>query len=423
MGSGKSRYFRNAHGNRLGKAKALTVKKIQVGFVLAVVVLFLGWLPKFGADRVHWYLDNDFAHYYLTAKLVRNGMNPYLVQLSPLYAENGFTPTRDVPQAGAPPALAAVMAPLAGFSPFVAFGMWSLIQLAALVLGVLVLLKERGPLGSWDRTALLLAGAVAPLGVFAHLRYGQVQALIFFLIAVGVVLVQREDQWSSRIGALLWGMASSLKLFTVPLVFVAWRYRGKGGVVWFALGFVLLWVPVAVLCGPESITTFLGTTLPYIRDLSVAFNGNCSLAGALTYTQRIFAGSDVVSVASLQVACMALIVPLVLIERREKPDIMASTMIMVTASCLLSPTTWPHYFPLLTGGFIYLLQRGEESARPQASLALVLALYLCLGSALGYIGRGDVVMQVVSAWWAPMCMIGMIALVWMARRRSGVFAV
>lgn len=398
------------------------MKKIQVGFVLAVVVLFVGWLPKLGADRVYWYLDNDFAHYYLTAKLVGNGVNPYLTQLSPLYAEYGFTPTRDIPLAGAPPALAAVMAPLAGFSPPVAFGVWSLIQLAALVLGVLVLLKERGPLGSGDRSALLLAGAVAPLGVFAHLRYGQTQALIFFLIAVGVLLMRRDDQLSPRIGALLWGLASSLKLFTVPLVFVAWRYRGKGGVAWFALGFVLLWIPVALLCGPESITTFLGTTLPYIRDLSVAFNGNCSLAGALTYTQRIVAGSDIVSVASLQLACMALIVPLVLIERREKADVMASTMIMVTASCLLSPTTWPHYFPLLTGGFIYLLQRGEESARPQASLALVLALYLCLGSALGYIARGDVVMQVVSAWWAPMCMIGMIALVWMARRRSGVFA-
>ena len=117
------------------------MKKIQVGFVLAIVLLFLGWIPKLGADRVFWYLDNDFAHYYLTAKLVRNGVNPYLVQLAPLYGEYGFTPTRDISQAGAPPALAAVMAPLAGFSPMVAFGLWSLIQLSALAFGVMVLLK------------------------------------------------------------------------------------------------------------------------------------------------------------------------------------------------------------------------------------------------------------------------------------------
>ena len=398
------------------------MKKIQVGFVLAIVLLFLGWLPKLGADRVYWYLDNDFAHYYLTAKLLRNGVNPYLVQLAPLYGEYGFTPTRDILQAGAPPALAAVMAPLVGFSPMMAFGVWSLIQLAALAFGVMVLLKGCGSLRSGNRTALLLAGAVAPLGFFAHLRYGQAQALIFFLIAVGVVLVQRDDRWAARIGSLLWGMASSLKLFTAPLIFVAWRYRGREGAVWFALGFALLWIPVAVLSGTQSIVTFVGTTLPYIRDLSVAFNGNCSLAGALTYTQRIFAGTDVVSVAALQVLCIALILPLVLVERREKPDVMASTMSMVTASCLLSPTTWPHYFPLLMGGFIYLLSRGEESARPQVALGWVLGLYVCMGAALGYISRGDALMQLVSAWWAPMCMIGMLVLLWMARRRSGVFA-
>ncbi len=398
------------------------MKKIQVGFVFAVVALFLGWLPKLGADRVQWYLDNDFAHYYLTATLVRNGVNPYLVDLSPLYGEYGFTPTRDIPQAGAPPALAAVMAPLAGFPPVVAFGVWSFAQLAALLIGTLVVLTRCGPLGSGGRVVLLLASAVAPPGFLAHLRYGQVQALMFLLIAVGLALMQRDERWSSRLGLFLWGIATSLKLFTVPLVFVSWRYRGREGVAWFALGFALLWIPVAVLCGPESIATFIGTTLPYIRDLSVAFHGNCSLAGALTYTQRIVAGSDIVPVAALQMVCMALVIPLVLLERREKPDLMASTMVMVTASCLLSPTTWPHYLPLLTGGFIYLLSRGGESARPQVALAWVLGLYVCTGAALGYIARGDVLMQIVSAWWGPMCMIGMIVLLWMARRRRGVFA-
>ena len=87
------------------------MKKIQIGFVISIVVLFLGWLPKLGADRVFWYLENDFAHYYLTGALVRSGVNPYAVNLSPLYAENEFTPTRDIPQVSSPPPLAVVMAP------------------------------------------------------------------------------------------------------------------------------------------------------------------------------------------------------------------------------------------------------------------------------------------------------------------------
>ena len=384
--------------------------------------LFLGWLPKIGADRVYWYLDNDFAHYYLTAKLVRSGVNPYNVQLAPLYLENGFTPTREIQKAGAPPALALVMTPVTYFSPRVAFGLWSIVQIAAMFIATMVLMKGCGVHRTAVRTVLFLVGAVAPLGFFAHLRYGQAQALIFLLIAVGVVMMQRGGQWSWRVGSLLWGVATSLKLFTVPLIFVAWRDRGRKGVAWFALGFALLWIPVAVLCGTESITTFIGSTLPYIRDLSVAFNGNCSLAGALTYTQRIFTGSDLVSVTALQAVCMVLVLPLVAFERRESSDLMASTMSMVTASCLLSPTTWPHYLPILTGCFIYLVKRGEESTRPEVALAWVLGLYLSMGAALGYIARGDLLMQLVSAWWAPACMIGMVVLLWMARRRSRVFA-
>jgi lysylphosphatidylglycerol synthetase-like protein (DUF2156 family) len=117
-----------------------------------------------------------------------------------------------------------------------------------------------------------------------------------------------------------------------------------------------------------------------------------------------------------------LVLPLVAFERRESSDLMASTMSVVTASCLLSPTTWPHYLPILTGCFIYLVKRGEESTRSEIALAWVVGLYLSMGAALGYIARGDLLMQLVSAWWAPLCMILMLVLLWMARRRSGVFA-
>jgi hypothetical protein len=397
------------------------VKKIQIGFVISIVVLFLGWLPKLGADRVFWYLDNDFAHYYLTGALVRSGVNPYAVNLSPLYAENEFTPTRDIPQVSSPPPLAVVMVPFSLLSPFLSFCVWTFVQVTSLLLGVLLLLNRCEVTRSRRTTIIFLFAALAPLGMFAHLRYGQVQALMFGLVAIGVELLARASRWSWRLGAFLMGVSASLKLFLAPLGWVAFRYRGWEGLSWFALGFLSLWGVFVAMCGFEPIVTFCTSTLPYLRELAVAFNGNITISGALTYTQRMFTGGDLIPVALLQALSLLLLVPFLVWERKEREDLIASTMMVLTASCLVSPTAWPHYLPLLTGGFVYLLGKAQRSARPEVPCVVMLVLYVCMGVAMGYLSRGDLMNQVVSAWWGPLSMISLLLLLSEARREREFF--
>jgi hypothetical protein len=397
------------------------VKKIQIGFVISIVVLFLGWLPKLGADRVFWYLDNDFAHYYLTGALVRGGANPYAVNLSPLYGEYGFTPTRDIPQVSSPPPLAVVMAPFSLLQPFPSFCVWTVVQVASFLFGVLLLLRRCEVVRTRRSTIIFLIASLAPLGMFAHLRYGQVQALMFGLVAVGIELVTRSSRWSWRIGAFLWGVSASLKLFLAPLGWVAFRYRGWEGLFWFGCGFLSLWGVFVGMCGWQPVELFCTSTLPYLRELSVAFNGNITLSGAVTYTQRIFAGRDIVPVALIQALSILLLLPFVVWERKERDDLVASTMMVVTVSCLVSPTAWPHYLPLLTGGFIYLLGKAQRSARPEIPSVVMLVLYVCMGVAMGYLSRGDMTNQLVSAWWGPFSMVSLFLLLCEARRERNFF--
>lgn len=397
------------------------VKKVYLCFVVAIIALFLGWVPKLNADKVSWFLDNDFAHFYITGKLARQGMNPYAVSLAPLYAEGGFTPTRDIPLASIPPALAVVMAPFTVLPPFFAFLAWTSFQVGALMLGAFIVMRVLGLNRSGDYTATVFFGALAPLGMFAHIRYGQTQAVIFLLVAVGLYLLERSKDWSDRLGLVVWGISASIKIFTLPLAFVALRYRGLAGLGWFVVGFCLPLLPFVALCGFEGVSTFVTSTIPYIRDLSMSFNGNISLSGALTYTQRILFGEEFVSAHVEQIAALVLFIALMMIERREEADLAAATFIFLTASCLLSPTSWPHYLPLLTGGFIYLLVHAEQATRPAAALWSVFGLYVCMSAALGYIAQGDIVMRLVSAWWGPLCMVGMVVMILMARRRNGLF--
>jgi hypothetical protein len=266
-----------------------------------------------------------------------------------------------------------------------------------------------------------MLASLAPLGMFAHIRYGQVQAVMFGAVALGLQLLDRSSWWSWRLGAFVWGASASLKLFTAPLGWVAFRYRGWEGLGWFVLGFLSLWGIFVGMCGWESLEMFLTSTLPYLRELSVAFNGNITLSGAVAYTQRILVGRDILSVSLVQALSALLVIPFLLWERRERDDREASTVMILTVSCLLSPTAWPHYLPLLTGGFIYLLGKAQRSARPEIPYVVMLVLYLCMGVAMGYLPRGDTMNQLVSAWWGPLSMVSLLLLLCEARREREFF--
>lgn len=389
--------------------------------MLGTVALFLGWLPKVRAGHVYWFLDNDFAHFYLTGKLISVGLNPYSVNLAPLYAEEGFTPSFPIPSAGAPPALGVLWAPFSLLPPFWAFLAWTVIQVGALLLGSVILMRSLGLRQSGDSLAAVLFATLAPLGMFMHIRYGQTQALMFLMLIGGVVLMQRSNKSAWRSGVVLWGIAASLKLFTLPLLLVALRYRGKEGVVWFLAGVAALPALFVAWCGADGLSTFVAHTIPYIRDLSMAFTANISLSGALAHSQQIVFGEAFLSDRVVQGISLFIVLPVLVLEWREKRDLVASTLTIVTVSCLLSPTSWPHYLPLLTGSYLYLLACGLRAKRPEPALWSVLALFLCLGATVGYVPQGDVMMQLVSAWWGTVGMVAMIVLIFCARRRTGVF--
>ena len=175
------------------------------------------------------------------------------------------------------------------------------------------------------------------------------------------------------------------------------------------------------MCGWDSVVTFVTVTVPYLRELSIAFNGNISLSAALIYTQRVLVGADVVGASLVQLLSVLLVIPFIVWERREREDLVASTMMVLAVSCLLSPTAWPHYLPLLTGGFLYLLGQAQRSVRPEVGQVVTLALYVCMGVSMGYLSRGDLLTQIVSIWWGPVSMVALIALLGVARQRRGIF--
>lgn len=370
-------------------------------YLVALVALFLGWLPKIQATTVPWSRDNDFAHSYLTALMVSEGVSPYDKDLVPLYRQYDFSPTRAVAKAGNPPPLAALMSPITRLSPDSAYVVWVVVQLVSLAGGVLLLiaaLKIR--VSSMGKLGLIL-GSIAPLSTFALIRYGQGQAIIFFFLSLAVWCARRPSWWLSPF---LLGLSSSFKLFTAPLVFVALRYWSVRGVALFAAGFAALWIPFLVVCGAQGLKDFLFSTLPYVQSLSLSFDANISVSGAFSYTMQALGVNPFASTLALQGVCLVLLAVLVFLEYRRSRacrEYSVSVAYVVALCVIFSPTAWPHYIPLLTPLFLCLVREAQRSQDPEREMLWVVGMYLCVGSALGFQRSGDIITQVVSAWWAP----------------------
>lgn len=296
----------------------------------------------------------------------------------------------------------------------ISFILWTTFQVGSLILGVLLLLRHLHIRLSYFDYILVVLGALGTSGVFAHIRYGQAQLAIFFLVMLGLMLIDQNKRWIQNVGLICWGVSVSLKLFTLPLLYVAYRYRGMRGVFWFGVGFIALMVPFMALCGPRSIDAFVYHTLPYIRELASQFTGNISLSGTVVRLQRLIMDHDLFSPFIVQQISALLLLPYIILEWRCSRDLVASTLSVLVISCLLSPTAWAHYLPLLTGGFLYIGKRVADGKCSEISWVSLLSLYLAMAIPIGWMCTSQEG-WITSTVWTPACMGIMLVFLWRAR--------
>lgn len=405
-------------------ANSLTAETRRVIFLVAVALLLLSSTFRIRASTIPWHRDNDFAHYYLTATLTAEGRDPYSTNLVPLYEHYQLTPSREIERATNPPALALLTVALSYFSPMQAFQIWTALQLLALLGSILLFIDLIGLRLSVLEKVVLLIASLGPYGSFSHFKYGQGQALMALLIIVGLQLLRDGPNYRRNIGAFLWGVATSLKLFTYPLVYIVWRYYGWKAALWFMLGLLALHLPFTLLCGPESILNYFYNALPYVQFTAVKYSGNISFTSAIVYTAGIIYGSINVNravLSFLNFGSVMLLAWAIYYEHREnaeKAGVVTSTMVILTACCLLSPTCWPHYLPLIYGALLLLLKYSLETHRQRSFNMMVIAVYIMLGAAIGYLGKEDLPARIVSAWWGPISLSLVLAMLIYARRTT-----
>ena len=246
----------------------MTSCKAPVTVLVAIALVYGGY--NIGRSLVGPGRGIDFAQYYVAGRCVLSGEPETMYDTGALYqskaAVSGVVGMREVDGRGLevmtyayPPMVAYLAVPLALLPYRLAGYAFSVLSLAALATGILLLFadRERGRRRTMVLTGLMAASVFAPVHLTLHL--GQVNCIVFFCCALGLYFARRDSIWPA---GLFVALAVGIKLFPLVLLpFFAGRrqFRLLGTSLLFIAGFV---GATAAAGGVELYRLFFGSVLP-----------------------------------------------------------------------------------------------------------------------------------------------------------------
>jgi hypothetical protein len=230
------RFWRQLAQNRLLDVGAAAIALMCVGRIAAV-------LPSRATQ-------NDFAHYYVTSRMMWNGENPYPVPLAPRYAQYGLVFQEEVPVATNPPVLLWMFAPLALLPARVAFAAWLAVQVASLCVILWLTRRLLGERLTPRGFRFVCAATVASAAVYWHFYYSQMQLLLAALVLAAYT---RHRAGNHVTACLVATVAGLIKLY--PFVLLPWFVGRCGG-------------DVRLRAARAMVALSVGVVVVFITDLS-----------------------------------------------------------------------------------------------------------------------------------------------------------
>lgn len=374
--------------------------EIKPVFLLLSALLFIVAYKSSEKPLEKWSRHNDFAHYYLGAEIFSQGRSPYSVELKELYKLKGLINKPPIEKATNPPALLLLTSPLALLEIDDAFMVWSAVQFLSLLAMIIFSIRALGILMTKRELLIITLASLAVYPVTYHFELGQTQLLIGALIAIALKLMLSDLKAERIMGALLIGFATSIKLFTWPLLVLVAIELGTVGLIASVAALILPNLLASVLVGPELITDFISEALPYVSKTVLIFAGSSSLIGTIIHSLSIISADTYQiteqTVRLLNILSASFLFILSVVIARLKRDLLSKASMLIALLLILSPTTWSHYLVLTIIPFMTLIKLFRE--RATNSFWLILC-YVAIAFSQGRLRRGDNLWQWVTACW------------------------
>jgi hypothetical protein len=368
-----------------GLAFGLTRPSILI-LLCAGTLMHLGYVVAQAASRTRLW---DFSHYYVAALAMREGLNPYAIDLRPLGRQIGLD---GIARATDTPFFILCFEPLTLLGPGAAYWMWFALNAAALILAMVLILRTAPPL---DRRQVISLSAIMLLypPLSNHIFFAQTQIAVLLLI---VIAMRSLESGRERTAGVAIAAASLLKVFPLAVAgyfIVRRRWRACA----WTLGGLLAGGAMTVLAfGVERNTSFVAAT--YVtrsagflaRPANIALGsfvsrmfwyaaGTVALGPALEWTRRL-------TVVAAELLLVALTVyatwPRIGSAGEEAAEVVGGAtrayVVWVAAAIMLSPTAWIHYMVLLMLPFMLIAAAGWNASASPRALWLMVASYAAI---------------------------------------------
>jgi hypothetical protein len=188
---------------------------------------------------------NDFAHYYISSRLLLAGADLYSTPLQPEYERWGFRYTHPIPTATNPPLLVVLFAPFARLTPTAAFWAWVVMEIFSLGCVLALTCQLLGDRLSLPARWLVCSAAIVSAPVYWHFFFSQSQLMIAAILLLAYACLRNGRPLGAclAVTTALW-----LKLFPVVLLpWFLWRSSREWNTRWKCATAVLAWSAVLVL--------------------------------------------------------------------------------------------------------------------------------------------------------------------------------
>jgi Glycosyltransferase family 87 len=226
----------------------------------------------------------DFSNFYLSARILARGLDPYTTDLRPLAASLNMD-VGNFSRFDYPPTFILMFEPLALLTPKHAHQLYTGFNILVFVLILYMLLGNAQVLMSWSRMSLASL-LILFYPVEENFHFAQTQVLILFLLLLVLRFARRGED--ARAGAVL-AVACLLKLYPLIMLgyFLVWR-RWRT-VIYAVISLISGIIITAALLRErdlaESVTRIVGNHLRSVGPLSVS--GLVSHAFSLTMDGRL----------------------------------------------------------------------------------------------------------------------------------------
>jgi Glycosyltransferase family 87 len=323
----------------------------------------------------------DYSIYYSSALAMREGMNPYTTDLTPLAKAQGFELGK-INHATDPPTFVMCFVPITLLPPRAGFYVWTGINAFAFLASIALLFRWTSGL-SLD-FALAIAGlAILFPPVIDHLIFGQNKMLLVLMFVLMLRWLQRG--YDARAGFVL-ALATLLRAFPLLLILYLVIIKRWRALFYTALGLCIGGLLTLGLSGIGSTLSFLLAPSYLTEQWREALPGNIALGPTVSRMFWYFFGIHLgeglnwirrATCLLAELGLLGLTVRASLKSGKGDPDGRTFCLWMLTA-ILISPTSWFYYLVLLT---IPLVKFGAAAREGRASARAVWAGILCYAAA------------------------------------------